>query len=87
MFVEWALILGQRGSDFQVTAEQTRGVSLVPAGPINGQLTNVPWYKFFSRIRIPWLSRPPVIQSFEAKTDNKREFRLKWGVKRASRIT
>ncbi len=39
-----------------------------------------------SRIRIPWLTQPPVINTFKATTDDKREFTLSWSVKRAAEV-
>ena len=40
-----------------------------------------------SRIRLPWMTRPPVINTFKATTDDKREFTLSWSVKRAKKVT
>ncbi len=41
---------------------------------------------FISRIRIPWLTRPPTIDVFNITTDDKREFQLSWSVKRAKKV-
>jgi hypothetical protein len=80
-----AVILGGKAYQFKLEVEQTggvRGESIVR----DGQLVNVPWYRVFSRIRLPWFSRPPVIKSFEATTENKRDFKLKWMTQRAVRV-
>jgi hypothetical protein len=81
-----ALLIGQKSPDFQIIAEQsdTPGAEIAAQ---NGQLVSTPWYKVFSRLRIPWFSRPPSIRLFEARTDNKREYLLKWEVRRANRVT
>jgi uncharacterized membrane protein len=84
--LDWiALILWEKTYDFQVALEQSGGT---PAAGVSGsgQLVSVPWYRIFSGIRLPWLSRPPVIKEFEAKTDNKRDFQLKWSVQRATSV-
>ena len=80
------LIFGQKSPDFRVIVEQSDDPAAEKAGQ-NGQLVSTPWYKVFSRLRIPWLSRPPSIRLFEARTDNKREFLLKWEVSRSNRVT
>ena len=80
------LLWGEKTYDFQVVAEQA-GVRMGEGSSmVNGQLTSIPWYRIFSKLRIPWLSRPPAIQSFEAITDDRREFKLKWQVQRANRV-
>ncbi len=38
------------------------------------------------RIRIPWFTRSPVINSFNAATEDKREFTLTWSVKRSQEV-
>lgn len=81
-----SLILGRETFDFEVTAKQPSGASVGVVSQ-NGQLVNTPWYRFFSRLRLPFLSKPPVIKTFEAKTDNKREYQLNWLVQRSSRVT
>ena len=37
-------------------------------------------------IKIPWFSRTPVIDTFSATTDDKREFLLTWSVKRTKKV-
>jgi hypothetical protein len=80
-----ALILWERTYDFEVSAEQTDGMAAETIRQ-NGQLVSVPWYRFLSRLRIPWLSRPPAIKSFESKTDDNREYLLKWQVQKSSNV-
>jgi uncharacterized membrane protein len=55
---------------------------------IDGKLVRLPWYRAIRRIRLPhirlpWLEKPPVINTFRATTDDKIEFQLSWSVKRA----
>jgi hypothetical protein len=80
-----ALLFGGNKYDFKVIAEQS---GVAPEGKIirEGQLVHTPWYRVFSRIRIPWMARPPAIKSFEVTTENKRDFKLKWAVQRAVRV-
>jgi len=54
------------------------------------QIEKVPWYRPLLRIPliiIRWLERKPVIQKFEAVTEDKHTFTLSWSVKRAREIT
>ncbi len=82
-----ALIIGGENEyDFQVTAVPAEEKLAEGAGTVQGQLVSVPWYKFLQKVRIPWLSRPPLITVFEATTEDKREFKLKWVVKRAAQV-
>jgi uncharacterized membrane protein len=55
---------------------------------IDGQLVRLPWYRAIRQIRlphirIPWLERPPVIDTFKATSDDRIEFKLSWSVKRS----
>ena len=55
---------------------------------IEGQLIRLPWYRAIRQIRLPhirlpWLEKPPVINTFKATTDDKIEFKLSWSVKRS----
>ena len=78
---------GEKEFDFQVTASPLEaGQFAEEAKTINGQLVHIPWYKTLPKIRIPWLARPPVISTFKATTDDKREFKLSWTVKRATEV-
>jgi uncharacterized membrane protein len=79
------LLLWKKTYDFRISVEPVDGSLKTPVSE-NGALTSVPWYTFFSKIRLPWISRPPVIKTFEVTTDNKRDFQIKWLVKRAKVI-
>jgi hypothetical protein len=79
---------GEKELAFQVLASLPEGGE---AKTIDGQLVRVPWQKTLPQvrlpqIRLPWLTRPPVIDSFRATTDDKREFKLSWSVKRATEV-
>ena len=55
---------------------------------IDGQLVRIPWYRTIRqmrlpRIRLPWLERPPVINTFKAASEDRIEFKLSWSVKRS----
>ena len=69
--------------DFQVSATLPEATE---ARTIDGQLVHTPWYKSLPRIRLPWLERPPVISTFKVTTEDKREFKLGWSVKRATEV-
>ena len=82
---------GEKEFNFEVQAELPEAEE---SKTISGQLVRIPWYKTLprlprlprvqlSRIRLPWLTRPPAIGSFKATTDDRREFKLSWSVKRA----
>jgi uncharacterized membrane protein len=79
------LLFGGKTNDFQVNADQLAGEQEKNV-LLNGHLVYTPWYLIFSKIRIPWIARPPAIKSFEVTTDDKRDFRLKWMVQRAVRV-
>ena len=58
---------------------------------IKGKLVRLPWYRAIRQIRLPhiplpWLEKPPVINKFEAITDDKIEFKLRWSVKRSKAV-
>ena len=58
---------------------------------IKGKLVRLPWYRAIRQIRLPhiplpWLEKPPVINKFEAITDDKIEFKLSWSVKRSKAV-
>jgi len=82
-----SLFFGKKENDFQVSATVPGFPDAITA---NATQIRITWYRllsqFFSQIRLPWLSKPPQINTFRATTDDKREFRLKWSVKRASEI-
>jgi uncharacterized membrane protein len=79
------LLLWKKTYDFQVSVEPVEGALKTPVSQ-NGELTSVPWYSIFSKIRLPWFSRPPLIKTFEVNTDDKKNFQFKWLVKRAKNI-
>ncbi|MFO8009707.1 MAG: hypothetical protein R6U89_02730 [Dehalococcoidia bacterium] len=45
-----------------------------------------PLIKGLPKISFPWFTRKPVVQNFEAATEDKREFILSWSVKRAKAV-
>lgn len=93
----WMALFGSdKEFDFQVIAELPE---LEEPKAVTGQLVRVSWYKtlrhirlpqirldWLQRIRIPWLTNPPKITDFKASTDDRRDFRLNWSVKRASEV-
>ncbi len=82
-----ALLGGEKEFDFQVlAAPPARGTFAEQAKTISGQFVRIPWWRTLPRIRLPWLSRPPVIAAFRAGTEDKREFKLTWSVKRATEV-
>jgi uncharacterized membrane protein len=79
----WALLGGEKKFDFQVQAKLP-GVE--EAKTDSGQLVRQPWYRLLPPIRLPWLTRPPVISTFKATTEDRREFKIAWAVKRATEV-
>jgi hypothetical protein len=77
---------GEKDFDFQVTAVCPDEPSAETCGEVRGTLLNEPWYKPLAKLRIPWLSRPPQIISFDIKTDDKHEYKLTWVTKKGSQI-
>jgi uncharacterized membrane protein len=58
---------------------------------IEGRLVQLPWYRAIRQIRlphirIPWLEKPPVINTFRTTTDDRIEFKLSWSVKRSKAV-
>ncbi|MBN1190793.1 MAG: hypothetical protein JXA46_13645 [Dehalococcoidales bacterium] len=84
--LHWMTLLRRKSYQFQVSAEPADRADITPVSG-NGELTSVPWYRIFQKIRLPWMSRTPVIKTFSVTTDNKREFQLKWEVHRAKQVT
>jgi hypothetical protein len=74
------LLSGGKEFDFQVAAALPEATE---AKTITGQLIHIPWYK---RIHLPWLERPPAISTFKVTTEDKREFKLSWSVRRATEV-
>ncbi len=82
-----AFLGGEKAFDFQVlVAPPGTGGLAEEAKTVNGQLVRIPWYRSLEQIRLPWLARPPVISNFRATTEDKREFKLSWAVKRATEV-
>ncbi len=79
-----ALFGGRKELDFQV---QASAPGTDEARTINGQLIRVPWWEPLTRLRIPWLVRPPAISGFKVSTEDRREFKLTWSVRRAAEVT
>ncbi|MFP3898146.1 MAG: hypothetical protein ACLFVD_02425 [Dehalococcoidia bacterium] len=78
-----ALLGGRKQVDFEVSvalpgAEEGKTVG--------GQMICVPWYQGLSRIRLPWMRRPPVVETFTATSEDKREFKLRWSVRRGTEV-
>jgi len=81
-----ALLSVEREFRFQVQAAMPGAEQVVTA---RGQLVPIPFdvrVPSVSRIWAPLLKRPPMIRSFEATTDDNREFRLAWLVKRSKEV-
>ena len=77
------LFFGKREVPFQVTATAAGSTEGKTAA---AKLVAITWYQWLGQIRWPWLSRPPVINTFRATTDDNRQFRLAWAVKRAAEV-
>jgi len=83
----WPYIFtGSKPFDFDVTASSADDASAESLGKITGNLVNVPWWRPITQFRIPWLSRPPKIVSFDAKTEDKREYKISWVTKKGAKI-
>jgi len=83
--LNWLTFLFSGGKDFgfQVSATLPEAME---ARTISGQLVHIPWYKTLPRIRLPWMERPPNINTFKVTTEDKREFKLSWSVKRTTEV-
>lgn len=63
---------------------------------VEGKLVRTAWYKMLTQIRLPrirlprWIlvffQRPPVINTFQAKTDDRITFTLAWSTKRSKEV-
>lgn len=63
---------------------------------IEGKLVRTAWYRMLTQIRFPriqlpgflasFFQRPPVIDSFQARTEDKSTFTVSWSVKKASEL-
>ncbi|HEY79310.1 MAG TPA: hypothetical protein G4O09_09375 [Dehalococcoidia bacterium] len=82
---------GSKEFDFEVLVASPEGQFAEDTKVITGQLVRKTWYRSFPSIRLPrirlrWLERPPVINTFKASMEDKREFMLDWVVKRATEV-
>ncbi len=90
--LSWLAFLGGgKEFNFEVLATSPQGQFAEDTKTIVGQLVRIPWYKTFPsvrlpRLRLPWLEKPPTIGTFRATTEDKREFKLGWAVKRATEV-
>jgi hypothetical protein len=83
--LSWLALFGGKSElDFQVQASM---LGAEEGRTVNGQLIRVPWWEPLTKLRIPWLARPPAISSFKAATEDRREFKLTWSVRRAAEVT
>jgi len=83
--LNWLTFLFSGGKDFDFEVSATLPEA-TEARTASGQLVHIPWYKTLPRIRLPWLERPPNINTFKVTTEDKREFKLSWSVKRATEV-
>lgn len=84
---------GARDFSFQVMAMQPEAEE---GKIVEGKLSRIAWYRMVSQIKLPrfklprilssLLQKPPEIVTFEAKSDDKIEFRLSWSVKRSKDV-
>jgi hypothetical protein len=78
--------IGEKEFDFQVRATLPEGRLAENMAIVTGQLVRIPWYSNLTKIKLPWLTRPPVISDFRTTTDDRREFKLIWLIKRATEV-
>ena len=78
-----SLLGGEKEFDFQVLASTAEAEE---ATTIDGQLVRRPLSAYLPKVRIPWPRRRPAIDTFQATTLDRREFKLSWSVKRASEV-
>lgn len=79
----WTYFFGKKEALFKAAVSMPGGAE---ARTVSGQLNRLPWYRAVN-IRLPWLAKPPQIIEFKAVTDDNREFKLSWSVKRGTKIT
>lgn len=81
---DWtSLFFGKLQAELQASASSEGATE---AHTVTAQAGVVRWYRLLPQIRIPWLAKPPQVISLKATTDDRREFRLIWSVKRASEV-
>ena len=78
-----SILGGKRQVDFRVSAALPGAEE---GKTIDGQMICIPWYQTLPRIRLPWMARSPAIHVFKATTQDRREFKLSWSVKRATEV-
>jgi uncharacterized membrane protein len=84
---------GAKDFSFQVLAMQPEDDE---GKTVEGKLSRIAWHRMISQIKLPrfklprilssFLQKPPEITAFEAKSDDKIEFRLTWSVKRSKDV-
>jgi uncharacterized membrane protein len=79
----FSYFLGKRPAVFQISA---RAAGATEGKAASGQVVPVAWYEILGQIRLPWLSRPPVIQSYKFTTEDNHEFKITWAAKRAAEV-
>jgi uncharacterized membrane protein len=78
----------EKAINFTVSAKPvTANLLSEEAVTVKGQFINRPWYKALATIKIPWFEKPPVITAFKIVTQDKKEFKLTWAVKKANKVT
>jgi uncharacterized membrane protein len=78
-------IVPSRIYQFQVALQPVERIEMAPVSA-GGQISSQPWYHIFSKIRLPWLARAPLIKEFKVTTDDKREFTFSWQIQRAKNV-
>ncbi len=92
--LEWLSFFGgAKDFAFQVLAIQPEAEE---GKTVEGKLSRVAWYRMLSQIRLPrlqlprilasLLQKPPEILTFEARSDDKIDFELRWLVKRSKEV-
>jgi uncharacterized membrane protein len=93
-----ALFRRRKEYEFQVSAlpaEPDRVTEEIPS--VKGELLCITWYQAVTQLLLPCyravvrtlsklLARPPVVVTFDARTEDQYEFKLSWSVKRAGEV-
>jgi len=80
----WLSFLGgEKEFNFQALAIAAEAEE---AKTVDGQLVRRPLSEYLPKVKLPWLRRRPAIQAFRATTEDKREFKLNWAVKRTKEV-
>jgi len=80
--LSWLTYFFGKEAAFQVAAAMPGGTE---AKTVDGRLVPVRWYRAIQAL-LPWLNRPPQIVAFKATTDDNRQFKVSWSVKRATTL-